>query len=356
MKLQNLFLVALAFNQLSFSDYLSPEEYAAIKIQTAFRASQNKKQVQEDLLLKKFQDLYLNPIPYQEFRNLICSGNYLNRTDLLGHFVQMVRKETVEFPKEMISTEFKNRFDLNTIKLYKKACNINFESRAFHEIYSNTTNWTEAISMSERTIITNKRTPVTATYQNKCIPPRTYLVIGNIFTRLIDQRIKKIAMPILLAKKIKEKRYENESHTEMVGIISIFGNDYASPIDPNQDEASWVKTTIYKSLECYFNNYFEILGTPAHLKNQEVLDDQINWELVAQKVFYLGQFFFDNRTDALTALGGQRWIKQQPEDIQEIINTHLKNIQPQSWLSSMKKRLYQYADYAKKEAHYYLKK
>ena len=133
MKRQNLFLAALAFNQLSVTNELSREEYAALKIQTAFRASQAQEEAQ-DLRFEKFQTNYLNPIPFKEFRHLICSGNYLNRTDLLGHFVQMVRKETVHFPKEMISTEFKNRFDLRTIQMYQEACFDAFEQRTVQEI------------------------------------------------------------------------------------------------------------------------------------------------------------------------------------------------------------------------------
>jgi len=355
MKLQNLLLVVLACAHLSSADELSREEYAALKIQTAFRASQARRQIQEDLQLDKFQTTYLNPIPYQELRDLICSGNYLNRTDLLGHFVHITRKETINFPKQLIDPEFHNRFDLSTMQLYKKAWTLHFQQRAIHEIKTNKMSWTEAVSMPNPDIKIKQRVPLTATYQNTCTPPQTHLVIANIFNAFVDQLLP-IALPILHAKSIKEKRYDNDSTSEMVGIISIFGSDYASPINPHQDDASWVQAMINPTLGYYFDGYFKLLGTPSHLKNQEIQENQINWTFAAHTVFYLGQFFFENKTDALTALGGQKWIKQQPEDIQEIINTHLNNIQPQSWLTRMTNALAQYTDYAKKEARNYLKK
>jgi len=210
--------------------------------------------------------------------------------------------------------------------------------------------WTEAVAIPNRSVAIGYMYPVTATC-HKCNPPQKYLILGNIFDELAVQLLP-IALPVLYAKHVRKY----PEHDYAVGSITIFGQSYATPIGTNESDLLIIKTIIDDSLSWFLTDYFKSLGTPAHLKNQEVSDDQINWELVAQNIFYLGQFFFDNKTDALTALGGQRWVKQQPEDIQEIINTHLNSIQPQSWLTRMTNALAQYTDYAKKEARNYLKK
>ena len=349
MKLQNIFLAVLAFNQLSVTNELSREEYAALKIQTAFRASQAREEAQ-DLRFEKFQTQYLNPIPFKEFRDLICSGNYLNRTDLLGSFVQMVRKETVHFPKKLIDSEFQNRFDLKTIQLYQEACFDAFEQRAVQEIQKNKMSWTDAVAMPNPVAETGYMYPVTATCQ-KCNPPQKHLVLGNIADELADQLLP-IVLPILYAKHVQ--KYPELDYT--VGSITIFGQTYATPINVNDSDPLTIKAIINDSLSCFLTDYFKSLGKPAHHKHDDLPDDEINWTQAAQKVFYLGQFFFDNKADALTALGGQIWIKQQPEDIQEIINVHLKSIQPQSWLSRAKNTMNEYANYAKQEVQYYLRK
>ncbi len=186
-----------------------------------------------------------------------------------------------------------------------------------------------------------------------CKPSHTYLILGNIFDELAVQLFP-IALPILYAKPILEKKH-HEDHS-VTGVLKVFGNDYTTQIIQDQDDALWIKTMIDTYLSEYLANYFRSLGVSHDLRNRYPTDDQINWVSAADQVFQLGRFFFENNVEALTTLGGQKWIKQQPEDIQQIINAHLKSIQTESWLSRVKKSLRKYANYAKQEVRYYLRK
>lgn len=330
------------------------EESSAIKIQTAFRAYQARNELRE-LQYEKFQNDFLNNIPYIEFRDLICSEAYLNRTDLLGSFLRMTTKQEVRLPKKLIDPNFHKQFDQKYIQTFQQVCFDAFENRATEQITKNIMPWSQAVAMpapkyddpnSPKALYGPKPgAPIFPIMSrcNCCNQPDNYLILGYIFENVVAETdITSKAMSILNQKSIEQK-------AAGWGIITVFGVELAIELKPGHDEASLVKEKMDEDiLSVCLQIYFKSLGKLSTTKTSLTMSDcDINWESSAQQVYQLGRLLFENKIDALTKLGGQSWLEKQPQDIQEIINAHVRSIlQPQSWLKRLKNNIKKYIAYA----------
>lgn len=333
----------LLYNYTAMTDEISPAEYAAVKIQTAFRAYQLK----QTTTYQAFKFYIISSIPYNTYRDMICKNQITSDNDLFLKYLHYAASN----PEEILAdAKLQHRYKKN----YEQACYEIFIDRAINEIESKRLTWQQAVSNNDESKYKTVHLPTQTVQYARTIKPQQYPILGEIFNHLAE-KLAPQAINVLLTTMPPTISYYYDDGLSI--IYSIFGHTYTRTIsfdvtqDDNKINSDEYKINISKELlteelSSCLDDYLKQLGLPAHLFSFDDYDSQINWHLCASRIFQLGRLFFDNQTDAIIELGGQQWLKQQPKDVQMIINQHLQTIKDQqnsrpttSWLKKLKKNI-----------------
>jgi len=364
-------------------EQMKKEDAAAKTLQKVGRGLFKRQQLSFDKILAK--------VPYDQFRDLICSGDFLDKTDWFYRYMEIKegrqifkRNQTDENGNKIIDVDNpelladnpKNDFDKLFLKhmdpYLVKSLEI-FADRAVHEITVNKMPWSQAVSIMQDG---QPRYPLGNPYE---------IVLSYIFARVYEKIMPPFPMVI-------EKQYDPEfsklrgfSRHQLNPDDDIFqgitfkamGMEYEAPVRSGQTVQQIIEQNKDEALMICFQKYFISLGLPkyedlkldlekptlpkpedyldpatqktdyqklniAYSKYSDDLSDfkthteqkrkeNIDWTLVAHQVFELGRFLFENKLDAYDKLGGFGWAIHQPPSIQSIIlqqELKLRNFSP----------------------------
>lgn len=300
---------------------------AAQKIKDSFKAYKSKKQETAAQIIQKagqgfldrrflLWDSTLKNMPYAEFKYLICSGDYINKTDWFYRYIE--NREN----KQIFSRDKQGKIDLAMVvtidpdldfdALFHKyildfhvLCYDRFIERAFHEIIDNKSSWSDAVSIMKDG---QPLFPIVCKIHDDSNKDHDILILAQIFSRIYIK-----IFPQELNIEFFINTYINDSRLWQV--LSYF---YGIDSNEDYDAEQFKEESVYR--------YCQSLGEKLLSEEQESLS--VDWVFAAQQTFQLGRFIFDNKVDALIKLGGQTWLNQQPREIIEIIEKRLKKTNP----------------------------
>ncbi|MBP6892269.1 hypothetical protein KBB68_01680 [Candidatus Babeliales bacterium] len=326
---------------------------------------------------------------YPKFKELICTSDYLTKTDWLYQFIEAVENKTIfekntdgkinpekftpEFEKEIANPDdWLNNKIIQYLPEFHNAVYQIFIFQAVEQIAHYKISWADAVSIPApkgHDSFQEKDTPLyPKAYKFWDLSGRIkfnefHSILGRIFCNVFredPERFQTLHLLTLirispyetLAEDSKSitKRYNLYILDKKADQVDITYNPDGSFIS---EDAAIQKAITEKSKDSDFitikflttlQNYFDNLGlefspeeeTLKSLIGDEYLEpfddqskflqDHINWASSARQTFYLGQLIFDKSLTAFDALGGQDWLKKQPKDMQEYLTNYIEKI------------------------------
>jgi hypothetical protein len=319
---------------------------------------------------------------YQRFKELICTSDYLTKTDWLYQFIEAAEKKTIfernsdgtinpeKFTPEF-EKEIKNPSDWLDDKIAKYLPGFHdlvyetFINKAAEQIIKHRRTWADAVSIPTpkgHGSFQEEGTPLfPKIYKSPyVVPSDNELILGKIFIEILgqDHSLEEDPKNFEAFPFQDFIKFEKSSNSDFLNVW-IF--DHLASSVPNKPSSLLKETQdpyLYSLVLNRFYDYLKTLGVELSPENNQKLDkyyqdldkstsnskqeslekidrisnakakflkDHINFASSARQTFYLGQLIFDKNLTALDALGGQKWLEKQPRDMQKYISNKLKN-------------------------------
>jgi hypothetical protein len=357
---------------------------AATKIQRTTRNFLKEKRIEN---FKKTISTFADQ-SYPKFKELICTSDYLTKTDWIYQFIEAAENKTIfernsdgTINPEKFTPEFEKEISNPTDWLHEKIIKYlpgfhdlvyeAFVDKAIEQIVKYKASWTDAVSVPTpkgHESFQKEGTPLFPKIYKPSDSSENELILGKIFVKILEQDPKKfeqlhfqdfikfekispsqLMLTILdhlvsAVPNIKERKSEKTEDPYMHSLVLQFfygylkasglelspedgqklDKDFRHPGHPALAEAESDEEFQQRKND-YLNKIHEISKA-----QRKFIEDHINWASSARQTFYLGQLLFDKDLTAFDALGGQEWLEKQPKDIQEYITHYIKKINTES--------------------------
>lgn len=297
---------------------------------------------------------------YYEFKRLVCTKEYLTKTDWLYQFIAIretknkdtIAKNIAQNPYELDEYLVKYIDEFNAV-IYKTFIDV-----ATEQIEQNNISWIDAVSIPapENTygfFTGSPLYPIAFYCCNTCkkikltlaeiliaLPIEKTLSTGltdlDINTRIIaaeyghglddyEELLAVITLPDQSYIETYAKDMNNLSDQITAGVANLFENYlYNLSLELNPEEE------VLASLIA--NTYFTPESGPIkdvekfYAENIAFEQSHINWRKAADQIFWLGCLLIDKNLDAYDALGSDDWLMKQPLWIQNILSKFIKTL------------------------------
>jgi len=265
-------------------EQMKKEDAAATTLQKVGRGLFKRQQLSFDKILTK--------VPYEKFRDLICSGDFLDKTDWFYRYMEIDEKRQV-FARnktdkdgnkvidvdnpELLTSNPKNDFDELFFKYmnpFLSYCFSTFKERAVHEITVNKMPWSEAVSIMQDD---HPLYPLGNKNEYRIYVPRYErkmdVALSTIFARVYEKTMPPFPMVIKKhygPKFSKLRDYSrhplNPDDDIFQGIIfKAMGMEYKAPVKSGQTVQQTIEQNTDKALMYFLTEYFTSLGAPDDL-------------------------------------------------------------------------------------------
>jgi hypothetical protein len=281
---------------------------------------------------------------YPKFKELICTSDYLTKTDWIYQFIEAAENKTIfernsdgTINPEKFTPEFEKEIENPSDWLHEKIIKYlpefhdlvyeAFIDKAIEQIVRHDSSWTDAVSIPApkgHGSFQEEGTPLFPKIYKLFDSSDNELILGIIFIRILTRDPKKFELlhfDTSLLDKIVHSGPDNSFY--LIDGITRLSRRFYEYLKQSGLELS------PKAAEnlLFFENYLKSTGDSKFQKQQEkLIQDHINWASSARQTFYLGQLLFDKNLTAFDNLGGKEWLSKQPRDMQEYIAKYIEKI------------------------------
>lgn len=316
----------------------------------------------QEIRFNKFKEFLMNFAQnnYSQFKRLVCTHEYLTQTDWLYQFIETMRDTTI-FARNADGSINPNEFEKNINPLWLEDYIIQyiegfhmvvykaFIQTAIKKITDERMSWIDAVSIvapkNQYGFEQGSRMyPIAFTDPSI---PYTYneFILGEILSKLpIPEKLN-----LELARNFTIENTLSYGETTY-NFTNVMGEHYTA-FGHNIDEALKM---IQRNFINDFYEYFTNLGrelNPEEAVLESLIDNETrpeeyddkfmkhwqdkiqfeqshtNWRKAADQTFWLGCLIIDKNLDAFDALGGDAWLNQQPNWMQNALKPFIQKLQ-----------------------------
>lgn len=305
----------------------------AIKIQRATRNYLKEKRIESDKRFNSFKNKIgqIADQSYSKFKTLICTADYINKTDWLYQFIETMESKNIfargkdgqinfdnftpEFEQQV--SDPKNWLHEKLVKYlpeFDAAVYESFIEKAVEQMIKYKTSWTDAVSIPAPEGHGSGKQESEPLYPIVMHKNNGYeIILGKIFEKILKKDPRRLQDQDQLA------QWYLPDYLVQLGLElspkeiteQLLLKGYQKP-DLASEGHNW-------------ENFFS-KSTKFETEEKKLIRNHINFALSARQTFLFGQIIFDKNLEAFDELGGDEWLKKQPVYIQKLITDQIEKI------------------------------
>ncbi len=359
---------------------------AVTKFQRATRGFLKEKRIEKEKRIQNFKKTISTfaDQSYPKFKELICTSDYLTKTDWLYQFIEKMENKTIftrdkngNIDSNEFSPEFKKEIEnpsdwlhekiIKYLPEFHKAIYETFIDKATEQIVKYKASWTDTVSVptpKDHDSFQEEGTPLYPKIYTSLDSSDVHFVLGKIFINIIDEDRTYLTLLNIQPREIQIyevkwflNRPDNAKDLERIR-FGMFGHSFEIFKDLDDSSKPYNRSNYIPIAKKYIQEhepdliinvlkeYFDRLGSTIPLKEEDLIpkgiktnrtneeekayrksiQKNINKASAARQIFLLGQLIFDQMPTAFEELGGEEWLLQQPKEIQLSLHQYLEFI------------------------------